>query len=111
LLDAFVRFAVEGIGTPAPIYPTERLVASGPYRFARNPMYVALVAVIFGQALLLGNLQLIVYGAAVWLVSHIFVLAYEEPTLRRRYGAQFDAYCTYVPRWLPRLTPYEGADF
>jgi protein-S-isoprenylcysteine O-methyltransferase Ste14 len=106
LLDSFRRFAVEGFGTPAPIYPTDRLIVSGLYRYVRNPMYLAVLAVILGQALLLGDVRLVIYGAIICLAFDVFVIAYEEPTLRRRYGAQFNAYCAHVRRWLPRLTPY-----
>ncbi len=106
LLDSFARFAVEGFGTPAPIYPTDRLIVTGLYRHVRNPMYLGLLAVIWGQALLLGDARLIVYGAIVWLASHIFVVVHEEPVLHRRYGAQFADYCAQVRRWLPRLWPY-----
>jgi protein-S-isoprenylcysteine O-methyltransferase Ste14 len=103
LLDSFARFAVEGFGTPAPIYPTDRLIV---YRYVRNPMYLAVLAVVVGQALLLGDIKLVIYGAMICLAFDVFVIAYEEPTLRRRYGAQFNAYCAHVRRWLPRLTRY-----
>ena len=106
LIDSFVRFAREGLGTPAPIYPTDRLIVSGFYRHVRNPMYVAVTAVILGQGLLLGVPGLLLYGAIAWLGFHLFVLFHEEPALRARYGAQFDAYCAAVRRWLPRLTPH-----
>lgn len=106
LLDSFARFALEGLGTPAPVYPTDRLIATGLYRYMRNPMYVGLAAIIWGQALLIGNAWLVVYGAFVWLAFSLFVILYEEPTLRRSYGAQYDDYCAHVPRWLPRLSPY-----
>ncbi len=100
LLESFARFALEGGGTPAPILPTARLVVRGFYRYVRNPMYVAVVAVILGQALLLGNAWLSLYGALVWTGFHLFVLLYEEPKLRRTYGAEYDAYCARVRRWL-----------
>jgi protein-S-isoprenylcysteine O-methyltransferase Ste14 len=109
LLESFARFALQGLGTPAPIYPTERLIVTGLYRFVRNPMYLGVAAVIFGQALWLGDVRVLVYGAIVCLGFHVFVLAYEEPALRRRYGAQFDDYCRAVRRWLPRVTPWRGA--
>jgi protein-S-isoprenylcysteine O-methyltransferase Ste14 len=108
LLDSFRRFAIEGLGTPAPIYPTDRLIVTGPYRFVRNPMYVGVVAIILGQALLLGDIRLVVYGAIVWLAFHAFIVGYEEPVLQRSYRAQFNAYCAQVRRWLPRLTPYSN---
>jgi protein-S-isoprenylcysteine O-methyltransferase Ste14 len=108
LLDSFIRFAVEGLGTPAPIYPTDSLIVTGVYRRVRNPMYLGVLAIILGQALLLGDIRLVIYGAVVWLACHVFVVTYEEPALRRRYGAQFNQYCAQVRRWLPRLTPYSN---
>ena len=76
LVDSFVRFALEGLGTPAPIAPTQNLVVTGLYRHVRNPIYVALVAVILGQAVLFADWRLLGYGALIWLAFHIFVLAY-----------------------------------
>jgi protein-S-isoprenylcysteine O-methyltransferase Ste14 len=108
LLDSFARFALEGLGTPAPIAPTRNLVVSGLYRYVRNPMYVAVVAVILGQAVLFADWRLLGYGALIWLAFHIFVLAYEEPTLRQSYGAEYESYRANVPRWLPRLTPWRA---
>ena len=106
LVDSFARFALQGLGTPAPIAPTQNLVVTGLYRYMRNPIYVALVAVILGQALLFGDWRLFLYGALVFVAFHIFVLAYEEPTLRESYGAEYETYRANVPRWLPRLTPW-----
>lgn len=106
LLDSFARFALQGQGTPAPLAPTRRLVVSGLYRYVRNPMYVAVVAVILGQGLLFGDWRLLGYGAAFWLASHLFVVTYEEPTLRRTFGAEYEAFQSNVPRWIPRLTPW-----
>jgi protein-S-isoprenylcysteine O-methyltransferase Ste14 len=108
LLDSFVRFAVQGLGTPAPIFPTRHLVVTGLYRYVRNPMYVGVVGTILGQALLFGNVSLLEYGAVVWVLFHIFVLAYEEPTLRASFGAEYEAFRTAVPRWVPRLMPWSG---
>jgi protein-S-isoprenylcysteine O-methyltransferase Ste14 len=110
LLHCFARFALEGRGTPAPVAPTEMLVVSGLYRHVRNPMYVAVVAIIVGQAVLLGNAALLGYAAIVWLSFHAFVLGYEEPTLRRRYGNAYDVYRANVPRWAPRMSPWTGTD-
>jgi protein-S-isoprenylcysteine O-methyltransferase Ste14 len=104
LLESFARFALQGVGTPAPVFPTQRLVVRGFYCYVRNPMYLAVVAIVFGQALLLGNIRLLVYGLTAWLITHLFVLFYEEPTLRKSFGAEFTAYCEHVPRWLPRRT-------
>jgi hypothetical protein len=83
LLDSFGRFALQGLGTPAPIFPTRRLVVSGLFRYVRNPMYIAVVCLILGQGLLFGNLRVLEYGLAVWIGFYLFVLIYEEPVLRK----------------------------
>jgi protein-S-isoprenylcysteine O-methyltransferase Ste14 len=108
LLDSFARFALQGLGTPAPVFPTRHLVITGLYRYVRNPMYVAVVSLILGQSLILGNVRVLVYGALVWVSFHLFVLAYEEPTLRTTFGVEYLAYCANVPRWIPRLKPWRG---
>ncbi len=108
LLDSFVRFALQGRGTPAPVLPTEHLVVTGLYRFVRNPMYVGVLAVIFGQGLLLGDARVLRYGAVVWLAFFLFVIGYEEPTLRRTFGEEYERFCANVPRWVPRLRPWRG---
>jgi protein-S-isoprenylcysteine O-methyltransferase Ste14 len=107
LLASFARFALQGIGTPAPVFPTKRLVVSGFYRYVRNPMYVAVVSIVLGQALLLGNVWVLAYGLCAWLVTHLFVLYYEEPTLRKNYGMEYLEFCAHVPRWLPRPVPWK----
>ena len=107
LIQAFWRFVVEGLGTPAPVAAPDRLVLGGPYRRVRNPMYVTVLAVVVGQALLLGQLGLLLYAAAMWLIVASFVRFYEEPTLARRYGAQYEAYRRAVPAWWPRLRPWK----
>ncbi len=109
LLSAFVRFVVEGLGTPAPVAPTERLVVGGLYRHVRNPMYLAVAAVIVGQALLLGRLVLLAYALAFAAAVWAFVRWYEEPTLARRFGADYEAYRRAVPAWLPRPRAWEPA--
>lgn len=106
LLDCFARFAVHGRGTPSPTFPTERLVTVGLYRFVRNPMYVAVLLVIAGQALLLRSGQLLLYAGTVWLFFHAFVLLYEEPVLAQRFGASYRTYRRHVRRWWPRLSPW-----
>src|SRR4051795_6503705 len=108
LAHTVIRFAVEGLGTPSPVAPTEKLVVGGIYRYLRNPMYVAVIAVILGQAAILGRPVLLAYAAAFWLVVASFVRFYEEPTLSRRYGEQYVAYRRAVPGWWPRLTPWDG---
>lgn len=108
LLHAFARFALEGLGTPAPVAPTEKLVVGGIYRHVRNPMYVAVLSIILGQALIFSSWVVFVYGliAAAAMIS--FVKIYEEPTLARRYGAEYETYRRAVPGWLPRITPWRG---
>jgi protein-S-isoprenylcysteine O-methyltransferase Ste14 len=106
LLDSFARFAIQGLGTPAPVFPTKHLVVTGWYRYVRNPMYVAVVSIILGQGLLFGNVRLLEYGAGTWLVAHLFVLAYEEPTMRATFGEEYQQFRVNVPRWIPRLTPW-----
>lgn len=103
LLDSFGRFAIQGLGTPAPVAPPQRLVISGLYKYVRNPMYVAVVSLIFGQALFFGRVSLLEYGLVVWLAFFAFVLLYEEPTLRTKFGKEYTDYCARVPRWIPRL--------
>jgi len=102
VLDSFARFAIEGLGTPAPIYPTDRLIANGLYRHVRNPMYLAVLATITGQALILGRPVLLGYAATVAAAFIGFVRGYEEPTLARRYGAAYEEYRRTVPAWYPR---------
>jgi len=109
VLESFARFALKGLGTPAPILPTRHLVISGLYPYVRNPMYIGVSAVIFGQCLLLGDVNLFWYGVLVTIGFHIFVLAYEEPTLRRTFGDEYELFCANVPRWIPRLKPWDGA--
>jgi protein-S-isoprenylcysteine O-methyltransferase Ste14 len=110
LLQAFVRFVVEGLGTPAPVAPTERLVVGGLYRYVRNPMYLAVAAIIVGQALLLGQPILLLYAGAFAVAVAAFVHWYEEPTLRRQFGEQYEAYQRAVPAWWPRREPWEAGD-
>jgi len=105
LVQAFVRFVVEGLGTPAPAAPTAHLVVGGLYRYVRNPMYLAVGGAIVGQALLLSRPVLLVYAAAISVANSAFVHWYEEPTLRRQFGADYDTYRQAVPGWLPRLHP------
>ena len=103
VLEAFARFAWVGLGTPAPVAPTRTLVVSGFYRYVRNPMYVAVAALIFGQAVLFASWGAALYGVVIVVAFDSFVRLYEEPTLRRAYGERYAAYCAVVPRWIPRL--------
>ena len=95
-------FATFGRGTPAPIDAPKRLVVRGLYRWTRNPMYVGVLCVIFGWAALYGAPRIAAYGAAVWLLFHLFVRLYEEPTLRGTFPGEYEEYCGRVGRWLPR---------
>jgi len=107
LLDSFARFALQGLGTPAPIAPPSHLVVTGLYRYVRNPMYVAGVLIIGGQGLFFGNLRVLEYVLVTWLAFHLFVLLYEEPALRAKFGAEYDEFCANVRRWIPRLRPWK----
>ena len=108
LLECFFRFAWTGFGTPAPIAPPQRLIVTGLYRHVRNPMYVAVTSLVLGQALLLGQPQLLLYAVVVWGTFHLFVLGYEEPVLREQFPDDYERYRRAVPRWIPRLTPWRG---
>jgi protein-S-isoprenylcysteine O-methyltransferase Ste14 len=104
LLHAFVLFALHR-GTPAPVAPTEALVVTGVYRYVRNPMYLAVLTIIFGQALLFGSWGLVIYAVIALAAVVVFVKGYEEPTLTRTYGEQYLDYRRTVPGWLPRPRP------
>ena len=108
LLESFGRFALEGVGTPAPVFPPRHLVVTGFYRYVRNPMYVAATSLLLGQALLLGDIRILAYAMFAWLATNLFVLTYEEPTLRKTFGAEYETYCAHVPRWIPRFTPWRA---
>lgn len=107
LIECFVRFAVKGSGTPAPIAPPNKLVVTGAYARVRNPMYVAVIGLIFGQALWFANAGLIAYGITIAFVFTLFVIYYEEPRLRRAFPDDYPAYFENVPRWRPRFAPWK----
>ena len=109
LVDSFARFALQGLGTPAPVAPTKNLVVTGLYRHVRNPIYLAVVAIILGQAMLFGDWRLVLWGALLWLFFHLVVVAYEEPTLRGTFGSEYEDFRANVPRWIPRLTAWRAA--
>ncbi|HZD71099.1 MAG TPA: isoprenylcysteine carboxylmethyltransferase family protein [Actinomycetes bacterium] len=96
------NFAAVGGGTPGPWDPPSRLVAAGPYRWVRNPIYLAALLIILGQAWLFLSLRLLAYAGAMAVLFHLFVTGYEEPTLRRRFGSTYLQYQRKVPRWIPR---------
>lgn len=97
------EFAVRGLGTPAPIAPTKYLVTTALHRYLRNPMYVGVALAILGEAALFRSFHLVEYAFAMLLIAHVFVVLYEEPTLRRQFGESYEEYRRKVPRWIPRI--------
>jgi protein-S-isoprenylcysteine O-methyltransferase Ste14 len=108
LLESIVRFITVGHGTLVPALPPEHLVVSGLYRYVRNPMYVGVLTVIAGEALLFRNRDMVAYLAGAWLTTHLFVCLYEESKLTRIFPAEYPIYKKNVPRWIPRLTPWNS---
>jgi protein-S-isoprenylcysteine O-methyltransferase Ste14 len=108
LLDAFIRFA-RADGTPAPPMPTAHLVVVGPYRHVRNPMYLAVLAIILGQALLFRSGGALLYAGIVLLAVVLFVRSYEEPTLELEYGDEYREYRRHVRGWIPQVRPWNQA--
>jgi protein-S-isoprenylcysteine O-methyltransferase Ste14 len=100
-------FAIVGRGTPAPFDPPRRLVARGPYAVVRNPMYIGAGLALIGASLFYQSLALLGYAAAFFLVTHLFVVLYEEPILRATFGAEYESYCRRVRRWRPRMPDRE----
>ena len=103
LLWSFWNFLHEGRGTPAPLDPPKELVAVGFYRYVRNPMYVGVLATILGHFLWFGYWNLLIYAIVVFVAFHTFVTYYEEPHLKKRFGAAYENYLKRVPRWIPRV--------
>ncbi|PYL78874.1 MAG: isoprenylcysteine carboxyl methyltransferase [Verrucomicrobia bacterium] len=101
-LSCVFTFVFIGKGTPAPFDPPKKLVIRGPYRFVRNPMYIGAGMTLAGAALFYESLSIFIYTGLFFLITHLFVVLYEEPTLRRTFGAEYEAYCSRVRRWLPR---------
>ncbi len=100
---AFWGFALRGKGTPLPIDPPKKLVVEGPYGLVRNPMYWSVASVMLGEAAVLHSVALAELALAFFAGVNVFVLLYEEPALRRKFGAEYEEYCRRVPRWLPRI--------
>lgn len=103
LMCAFWGFALRGKGTPAPFDPPTKLVVEGPYRVVRNPMYWSVALVMLGGALAFRSTPLAEIGCVFFACAVLFVMAYEEPLLRQKFGAEYEAYCRQVPRWIPRF--------
>jgi protein-S-isoprenylcysteine O-methyltransferase Ste14 len=95
-------FTFAGKGTPAPIDPPKELVVRGLYKYVRNPMYVGVLTLLIGEALFFASWQLFIYAAVIFLLFNLFVIFYEEPALRQKFGASYHRYCETVPRWIPR---------
>ena len=101
-------FAIFGRGTPAPIDPPKHLVVRGLYRYSRNPIYLGVLSMVFGWALLFESEQLALYGVALAVGFHLFVVLYEEPHLKRVFGQSYEQYCAQVGRWLSLSRRYKG---
>jgi protein-S-isoprenylcysteine O-methyltransferase Ste14 len=101
LVACIIEFARTGRGTLSPLDPPRRLVVNGLYRYVRNPMYLSVTLIVFGEALLVRSGGLIVYWALWFLAVNLFVIGYEEPTLRRQFGASYDEYARDTHRWIP----------
>jgi len=108
LLESAVRFVRVGKGTLVPTNATEHLVVSGLYRYVRNPMYVGVATCLAAEAILFGSADVLVELVLALIGVHLFVCFYEEPTLMKRYGMEYDEFKRNVPRWLPRFTPWAG---
>ncbi len=109
LVACFADF-VAARGTPAPVAPTERLVVEGLYRYVRNPMYVAVVTIILGQALWHGSWWVLAYGFLVWAATAAFARFHEEPVLRNRFGSEYESYRRAVRAWIPRARPWTASE-
>ena len=103
LLWSFWNFLIQGRGTPAPIDPPKELVVAGFYRYVRNPMYFGVLMMLIGHFLWFGFWWLLAYTAFAFLITHLFVTSYEEPTLKKKFGAAYEDYLKKVPRWIPRF--------
>ncbi len=100
---AFWGFAVRGKGTPLPLDPPKKLVVVGPYKVVRNPMYWSVAFVILGEAAVFHSVALVDLAMVLLVAANLFVLFFEEPALRQKFGAEYDEYCRQVPRWLARF--------
>jgi protein-S-isoprenylcysteine O-methyltransferase Ste14 len=104
------EFAWRGLGTPAPFDPPRRLVISGPYRWVRNPMYVGMGIALVGEAIVFPNVTttLLILVVVLWVAVTFLIVGFEEPTLRRMFGSDYERYCQHVRRWIPRLKPFDN---
>jgi protein-S-isoprenylcysteine O-methyltransferase Ste14 len=111
VLSCVWRFGTTGHGTPAPFDPPRRLVTRGPYNYVRNPMYLGMALALIGEAILFAEPRRVIFIYALVLVAitNLFVILYEEPTLRAKFGAEYERYCAAVPRWIPRWRARPGS--
>ncbi|MQA94902.1 MAG: isoprenylcysteine carboxyl methyltransferase [Streptosporangiales bacterium] len=109
LVGAFIEFA-KARGVPVPVTPTQHLVVDGFNRYVRNPMYVGLSTVVLGETLLFGRFELLWWVAFIVVITMTFVRFYEEPALKRLFGAEYEEYLRNVPGWIPRLRPWRPVD-
>jgi len=107
MLWCVAAFILVGRGTPAPFDPPREFVATGPYRYVRNPMYIGGLTAILGAGLVLGSLSIVLLAGFFGLCAHLFVVFYEEPALRRRFGERYDRYTSVTRRWLPSIPKAE----
>ncbi len=103
LLWCFWDFLTKGFGTPAPIAPPKELVVSGMYKYVRNPMYVGVISMLIAYFLWFGYWSLLIYAGVVFLAFHLFIVNYEEPTLKKKFGRAYTSYVKRVPRWIPKF--------
>jgi protein-S-isoprenylcysteine O-methyltransferase Ste14 len=103
VLWCFWDFTFKGRGTPMPIDPPRELVVTGFYRYVRNPIYVGVLAIFLGHFLWLGYWALLIYTVLAIIGVHFFIILYEEPTLKRKFGASYEEYLKKVPRWMPKI--------
>lgn len=103
ILWCFRDFTFKGRGTPLPTDPPRELVITGPYRYVRNPIYVGVALIYMGYFLWFGYWAILIYSALAFIAVHAFVVLYEEPTLKRKFGASYEEYLERVPRWVPKF--------
>ncbi len=103
ILRCFWDFTFKGHGTPNPVNPPKELVTTGLYRYVRNPIYLGVLTILIGHFLWFKTLLMLAYAVVVFLVFHLFVTLYEEPTLKTKFGTAYEKYCKSVPRWIPKI--------
>ncbi len=109
ILRCFWDFTFKGHGTPNPIDPPKELVTTGVYRYVRNPIYVGVLVILIGHFLWFKTLWMLAYPVTVFLIFHLFVILYEEPTLKEKFNTAYDEkYCKSVPRWIPKIKGSKG---